>query len=50
MAGGRAVASGAPESVRLAEVWGVDAALERGADGRLALRVDWLASAAEAAR
>jgi iron complex transport system ATP-binding protein len=46
MAGGRTVAAGSPEDVLdagvLADVWGVDAALERGDDGRLALRVDWL--------
>ena len=46
MAGGRTVAAGAAADVldaeRLASVWHVDAALERGADGRSGLRVDWL--------
>ena len=46
MAGGRTVAAGAAAEVldaeRLASVWHVDAALERGADGRSGLRVDWL--------
>jgi iron complex transport system ATP-binding protein len=50
MAGGRTVAAGAAEDVLgaalLADVWQVDAALERGDDGRLGLRVDWLAEAA----
>jgi iron complex transport system ATP-binding protein len=49
MAGGRTVACGPAEDVLdsslLAEVWHVDAALERGDDGRLGLRVDWLAAA-----
>jgi iron complex transport system ATP-binding protein len=45
---GRTVAAGAPEQVldreRLADVWRVDAELERGADGRFGLRVNWLAT------
>jgi iron complex transport system ATP-binding protein len=44
---GRTVAAGtAPEvldAARIARVWGVGATLEAGADGRTALRVDWLA-------
>lgn len=43
---GRTVASGSPDDVltreRLAEVWQVDADLERSAGGRTALHVDWL--------
>ena len=46
MDGGRTVASGAADEVldaqRIAEVWRVDAALERDAEGRTALRVGWL--------
>ena len=49
MARGRTVAWGTAEDVLdaalLASVWHVDAALERGDDGRLGLRVDWLAVA-----
>ncbi|MDO8210482.1 ABC transporter ATP-binding protein [Conexibacter sp. CPCC 206217] len=46
IAHGRSVASGAPEAVlgreRLADVWHVDAALERREDGHTALHVAWL--------
>ncbi len=46
MDGGRTVATGAAHEVldaqRIAEVWRVDAALERDAEGRTALRVGWL--------
>ncbi|HKG39023.1 MAG TPA: ABC transporter ATP-binding protein [Conexibacter sp.] len=46
MAAGRTVADGPAHDVlhaeRIAEVWHVDAALERDADGRTALRVGWL--------
>jgi len=46
MADGRSVATGSPEEVlhpeRIAAVWRVDAALERDAEGRTALRVGWL--------
>jgi iron complex transport system ATP-binding protein len=46
MADGRTVATGLAHDVldaqRIAEVWRVDAALERDANGRTALRVDWL--------
>lgn len=49
LSGGRAVASGAPDAVLdrdlLAEVWRVEAGLERGADGATALRVRWLGGA-----
>lgn len=49
MAGGRSVACGPADEVlqaeRIADVWGVDAALERDAAGRTALRVGWLGAA-----
>jgi iron complex transport system ATP-binding protein len=50
MHGGRSVATGPPHEVlapeRIAHVWHVDAALERDADGRTALRVGWLGDSA----